>query len=217
MAKVSVTTHTAVITPISGLLTRIVGVPRGLRVEIGGNNPTKSAVAEKEISMKTKSSQLVRLALAAAFLVVPMAVFGQVTAEMSAFKVVVENRKEVKASAAQARPGDVIEYSVVYRNRDKGAAKNVMATLPIPTGMEFLPKTSSPGQVMASLDGSEFSAVPLTRKVKKADGTVEDQEVPYSEYRFLRWNLGDLPAGGSKEVSARVRITSSSSVTASER
>jgi uncharacterized repeat protein (TIGR01451 family) len=186
-------------------------------VEICGNNPTSSAAAEKEISMKTKSSHLVRFVLAASFLVLPVAVFGQVTAEMSAFKVVVENRKEVKTSAAQAKPGDVIEYSVLYRNRDKGAANNVMATLPIPAGMEFVPKTSSPSEVTASLDGSQFSAVPLMRQVKKADGTVQDQEVPYSEYRFLRWNLGNLPAGGSKAVSARVRITSTPSVTAVER
>ncbi len=123
----------------------------------------------------------------------------------------------MKSSARQAKPGDVIEYSVIYRNRDNDAARNVMATLPIPTGMEFLPKTSNPEHVMASLDGSEFAPVPLMHKVKRADGTVADQEVPYSQYRFLRWNLGDLPAGGSKSVSARMRITSSSSEAASER
>jgi uncharacterized repeat protein (TIGR01451 family) len=140
--------------------------------------------------------------------------FGQVTAEMSASKVVTEASKETKVSAKQAKPGDVIEYSVLYRNRDNAAARNVMATMPVPHGMEFLGQTASPAQVMASLDGSHFAPVPLMRKVKKADGTEVEQMVPFSEYRSLRWSLGELPANGSKSVSARMRILSVPSVVA---
>ncbi len=155
--------------------------------------------------MANKSSHLVRMALAA-LLVLPVTVLCQVTADMTASKVVLEDHKEVLASAKQAKPGDVIEYRVVYRNRDKAAARNVMATLPVPQGMEYLPRTASPVQVMASTNGSDFASVPLKRQVKKADGSVQEQEVPYSEYRFLRWNLGELPGGSSKSVSARMRI-----------
>jgi hypothetical protein len=89
-----------------------------------------------------------------------------------------------------------------------------MATLPVPHGMEFLPSTASPVRVMASTDGANFAAVPLMRKVHKADGTVDEQPVPVSEYRFLRWNLGELPAGAGKNVSARMRLTGPAAVAA---
>jgi uncharacterized repeat protein (TIGR01451 family) len=164
--------------------------------------------------MWNKSSHLIRIALTAMLLVVPA--LAQVTAEMSASKVVVEAQKEMKVSASQAKPGDVIEYSVVYRNRDASMARNVMATMPVPKGMEFLPQTATPADVMASLDGSHFAAVPLMRKVKKADGSEVEEMVPFSEYRFLRWSLGELPAKGSKSVSARMRILSTPSVVAKQ-
>jgi hypothetical protein len=32
--------------------------------------------------------------------------------------------------------------------------------------------------------------------------------VPVSEYRSLRWDLGEIPAGGTKTVSARMLLTS---------
>jgi uncharacterized repeat protein (TIGR01451 family) len=167
---------------------------------------------EREIDMSNKSSHLIRIALTAMLLVAPA--FAQVTAEMTASKLAMEGRKETKVSASEAKPGDVIEYSVVYRNRDANVARNVMATMPVPKGMEFLPKTASPMEVMASLDGAHFAAVPLMRKVKQADGTEAEQMVPFSEYRFLRWSLGELPANGSKSVSARMRILSTPSVMA---
>jgi uncharacterized repeat protein (TIGR01451 family) len=167
--------------------------------------------------MATKFSHLVRIALVATLTALPAAAFGQVTAEMSASKVVVQDQKEVMNSAQQARPGDVIEYSVVYRNHDKSTAKTVMATLPVPHGMEFLPKTASPAQLTASTDGVHFAALPLMRKVKKADGTMQEQMVPYSEYRFLRWSLGDMAAGSSKNVSARMRIVDVAPVMAAKK
>jgi hypothetical protein len=44
------------------------------------------------------------------------------------------------------------------------------------------------------------------RPVKQPDGTVIQQPVPWSEYRALRWSVGDLDAGKSVTVSARARL-----------
>lgn len=38
------------------------------------------------------------------------------------------------------------------------------------------------------------------------DGRTARREVPASEYRFLRWNLGDLPAGSTRTVRARMQL-----------
>jgi hypothetical protein len=53
---------------------------------------------------------------------------------------------------------------------------------------------------MATKDGV-FAAEPLTRQ---ANGKPES--VPYRDYRSLRWELAQLPAGGVTEVTARARV-----------
>jgi hypothetical protein len=74
--------------------------------------------------------------------------------------------------------------------------------------MEYLAKTAKPVKLYASIDpdGKVFQEVPLKRQVKKADGTTVTVEVPCTEYRFLRWNSGDLAAGGKVTLSARMRV-----------
>lgn len=113
---------------------------------------------------------------------------------------------EVLAPAEQARPGEVVEYQARYTNEGRDGVRQLIATLPIPNGMEYLPRTAMPAQVQASLDGSSFAAVPLRRKVRLADGREVMQEVPASEYRWLRWTLGSLAGNGAETVRARVRV-----------
>lgn len=131
------------------------------------------------------------------------------TATLEAHKVVVvSNGKETLVAASEAKPGDVLEYRATYRNISQKPLRAVMATLPVPsTGVEYLPNTASPASVEASINGAQFAPAPLKRLVTTADGKPQQQLVPTSEYRFLRWPLGDLPAGASKTVSARVRVT----------
>jgi len=132
---------------------------------------------------------------------------GDVVVELSAKKVVkgADNREKME-SAEKSLPGDIIEYSVVYRNRGKDAARNLVGTLPVPQGMEFIPSTATPDKISASLDGKAFGSVPLKRKVRTANGREETRDIPYSEYRFLRWDLGMLEAGKEAVTVARVRI-----------
>lgn len=106
----------------------------------------------------------------------------------------------------EARPGDVIEYQVTYRNPAKAAARQVAATLPVPAGgMAYLDGSASPGPLQASLDGVHFAPTPLVRDVVR-EGKRVSETVPPSEYKFLRWNLGDLAAGQQVTVKARMRL-----------
>lgn len=106
------------------------------------------------------------------------------------------------------RPGDVVEYEARYVNSTRRKAEDVQLTLPVPAGgMQYLPQATSATPVhSASVDGVRFEPVPLRRAVKRADGLLQIQEVPLSEYRFLRWNLGDLPAGAHRAVRARMQL-----------
>jgi uncharacterized repeat protein (TIGR01451 family) len=131
------------------------------------------------------------------------------TATLEAHKVVLaDNGKEQLVAASKAKPGDVLEYRATYRNISAKPLRAVMATLPVPSrGVEYLPNSAAPAGVEASINGAQFAPAPLKRLVTTPDGKPQQQLVPASEYRFLRWPLGDLPAGASKTVSARVRVT----------
>ena len=148
-----------------------------------------------------------RAALAALVLYLPLQ--AEVKVNLVANKIVSVDGAEHKQSADKAKPGEVIEYAAEYQNLDKASVKNVMATLPVPAGLEYLPETSSPQIMMASTDGSTYAPAPLKRSVRGTDGKMMDVLVPYSEYRSLRWNLGEISAGASKTVSARMKVKTS--------
>ena len=118
--------------------------------------------------------------------------------------------KEQLKPADRAMPGEVVQYDALYKNTSSAGVRNLAPTLPIPPGLEFLPETVNPMPAFASVDGRTFAPFPLVRKVTKPDGTVEEQAVPASEYRALRWTVGDLEAGKSILVSARARLAMNS-------
>lgn len=132
---------------------------------------------------------------------------GDVSVILTARRITVVDGKETKSPAEQARPGDVIEYRAEYRNDGAAPVKQLAATLPVPNGMEYLPRTAAPQTLLASLDGAKFEPVPLKRRVRLADGREVTREVPPSEYRYLRWTLGTLGQRQSREVTARVRVS----------
>ncbi len=106
------------------------------------------------------------------------------------------------------RPGDVVEYEARYINPTVKTVRNVQVTLPVPEGgLELLPlETLSTPARSASVDGRRFDPIPLKREVRRADGRVAMEPVPLAEYRYLRWDLGDLPAGAERTVRARMQL-----------
>jgi uncharacterized repeat protein (TIGR01451 family) len=130
-----------------------------------------------------------------------------VTVQLTAQRVVKKGQgQEVLSPGDTAKPGEVIEYRVVYRNSGKGTARDLQGRLPIPAEMEYVPGSAVPADVSASLDDKNFSKVPLKHKVRLPDGSIAVREVPSSEYRSLRWDLRDLAPGASVTAKARMRI-----------
>lgn len=133
---------------------------------------------------------------------------ADVKVQLKSFKVVNKQNKESLIAAKTAKPGDLIEYQATYKNTGKKGVQGVMATLPIPSGMHFVPNSVSPKSMMVSLDGKHFSKPPLKKKIVLSNGGVEYKLVPHQEYRFLRWNLDKIPAGKKRMVTARVKVVS---------
>lgn len=109
--------------------------------------------------------------------------------------------------ASEARPGELIEYHVRYRNTGASRAQRVEATLPIPRDTVYEATDRLPVP-LASLDGRHFEPVPLRRVAVQPDGRKVLVTVPLSEYRYLRWPLGDLARDQGASVRARVRVQS---------
>jgi uncharacterized repeat protein (TIGR01451 family) len=116
--------------------------------------------------------------------------------------------KETLVPAEQVKPGDVVEYQATYTNTASRPLRNLQATVPIPASLEFLPDSAKPTTVLASVDGKTFSRVPLMRQTRAAGGPQKSEAVPYREYRFLRWDIGELSAKKSIVVSARAKVSS---------
>jgi uncharacterized repeat protein (TIGR01451 family) len=131
---------------------------------------------------------------------------AEVKVILLASKIVKVDGTEHKESSDKAKPGDIIEYVAEYKNTDKSPVKNVIATLPVPAGMEYVPQTAVPNDVMASTNGTTYAPVPLKKTVRNASGQTVQELVPYSEYRSLRWSLGDIAGEMSKSVRARMKV-----------
>jgi uncharacterized repeat protein (TIGR01451 family) len=132
--------------------------------------------------------------------------WSEVKIALTASKIVVVNGGEKKEPGDKAKPGDVIEYMAAYTNTDKQSVNQVQANLPVPSGMEYLPGTAVPANATATTDGIHFAPVPLKRSVKGADGKTKEELVPTSEYKSLRWDLGEIGAGATKSVKARMQV-----------
>lgn len=133
------------------------------------------------------------------------AVVKAVSVELTQFKVVKDAKGvEQLVAAPSVMPGDVIEYKVTYKNTSTKSVGGLVADLPIPEGLEYLPKSAKPGAalVKAAAKDGEYAAEPLMRKLPGN----KSEPVPYNEYRALRWSLGELPAGGVAAVTARAKV-----------
>lgn len=131
---------------------------------------------------------------------------GPLETRLEARRVVLAGGRESLVDAANAKPGDVIEYRATYRNSGKAALANLEATVPIPANTEFVEGSARPAGARASTDGVAFSAMPLKRKARTAAGVEVEQTVPLSEYRALRWYPGTLAGEVEVTFTARVRV-----------
>jgi hypothetical protein len=121
-------------------------------------------------------------------------------------KVVVVAGKETLQSASTAKPGEVLQDLATYTNKSNRALSGVEATLPVPANTELMMNSVTPATARASVDGINFFAMPLKRKVKLANGVEVEQVLALSEYRYLRWYPGELGAKQSIVFSAQFRV-----------
>jgi len=151
---------------------------------------------------------LLSFALSALVLASPAQADNVLSVDLKAYKLVTKAKVITKVPAAEIKPNDIIEYRATYKNVSTRAINGVIGVVPIPEGLTLQARSAIPADAEASLDGRQFSRIPLRRSETQADGSSRIVEVPLSEYRAVRWGIGSLPAGASKDVSIRAVVNS---------
>ena len=142
-------------------------------------------------------------------------VVDPITIKLERKKVTLAEGKEVLIAATTAKPGEVIEETATYNNPSKKSTRRVEATLPVPQYTQPLLGSILPAEVKASTDGKVFASIPLKRKIKQPNGVTVEQDVPLSEYRFLRWSAVELAPEKQFVVSARFKLNENAPAVAS--
>jgi uncharacterized repeat protein (TIGR01451 family) len=163
-------------------------IPACLSLLLACLAPTHVSAADADSSAKTQSPIVVNL---------------------KQFKVIQDAKGEAKyTDASLVLPGDLLEYQATYTNRGT-VPLTVTATLPVPEAVEYVKDSAKAKPALAhsvALKDSVFAQEPLTRKVAATGASALVQQVPYAEYRFVRWDLGRLAPGASAEVSIRAQV-----------
>lgn len=155
----------------------------------------------------TSIALLLSLATATAFAAPKM------TMEMKAEKdvVVVENGKQVKKRVeAQAQvSGEVVIYTIHYRNEGNDVATAVKFDNKIPEGTTYIGESAKgDADITFSTDNGKSYKKPaqLTYEAVNAKGEKETVIASPEKYTDIRWVIPQVPAGGSGQIGYEVRI-----------
>jgi uncharacterized repeat protein (TIGR01451 family) len=116
------------------------------------------------------------------------------TGSIEAFRVITtEDGKEDFLPADKAKPKDVIEYRLTYKNRGKDPVQNIFITDPIPSGTEYVEESASrpaSGRVEFSIDGGKtYHNWPITVTEKTKDGAEVAKQATPEMVTHIRWTL----------------------------
>ncbi len=107
-------------------------------------------------------------------------------------------------------PGDVIRYTIAYRNAGKSEARDAVIVDPVPKGTTYIPGSAAGegAEIGFSLDGKTFQAPPqLKYKVRQPDGSEAELQASPDMYTHIRWTISKpVPPGGTGAVSFKVKV-----------
>ncbi len=146
--------------------------------------------------------------LAAQAQTVTATVAPDVQIKLTLERITVEKGKEVLVSTERAAPGEQVQYVAAYTNSaalTTAPIASLQATLPVPAAMRYV-GSAQPTPIAASTDGKTYETYPIVRMIKQADGSVKRVQVPFDEYRSLRWTIQSLAPQTAQAVKARMQV-----------
>jgi len=144
---------------------------------------------------------------------------AEVRSQLAAFQVLPgDNGAERYAAADAAKPGDVIEYRLEYRNDGKQAVTQLVVNGPVPAGTVYIggsAQTATRAQLKFSYDGgtSWHVTAPL-QVIKGTDGKSITRPAPDDAVTNVEWLVQEpLKAGIAQQYRYRVRVVTGSEPT----
>jgi uncharacterized repeat protein (TIGR01451 family) len=109
-----------------------------------------------------------------------------------------------------SRPGNVIVYTIAYRNLAKTAIAEASIVDPIPAGTVYVPGSAEgvDTRVTCSVDGGRsYQEPPVMVAVRAPDGTEKSMPVSADRYTHIKWVVKQPVApGASGQVSMKVAV-----------
>ncbi|MGH8492671.1 MAG: hypothetical protein ACRERR_06130 [Moraxellaceae bacterium] len=115
-------------------------------------------------------------------------------------------KKVVKRVPAQSSaPGEVLIYTLNYKNIGDEKATAVNVDNPLPNGTRYMANTASgaEGQINFSVDGGKTYGKPEQLAVQKS-GKKAKAEAP--DYTNIRWVLGEVKPGQTGQLGFRAQV-----------
>jgi uncharacterized repeat protein (TIGR01451 family) len=167
--------------------------------------------------MKHSLTHTARLALSLLALMLSTLAFAapQVGLEIIAEKDVVETNERGddvvrRVVTADAAPGDILFYTLRYRNSGSEAARNVQIDNPVPEGTAFNAGSAwgDGADILFSIDGGNSYRKPvhLTYEITERSGEKRQLQAPPEQYNAVRWTVTDIPAGAEGSVGFSVTV-----------
>lgn len=173
-------------------------------------------------SKKTKTTKgecmqkMIRAAVVTAMIMAPVLAFAapKITMQIKATKEVTvkQNGKNVTKMmpVKGVSPGDVITYTISYKNEGDELAKDVVINDPIPAGSSYLAETAEGkgADITYSIDKGKTYNKPtiLSYEAATPGGKSEKRVATPDDYTHIRWVVESVPAGGSGKVSFKVKV-----------
>lgn len=119
--------------------------------------------------------------------------------------------KEVWLPADSAKPGDIIQYELTYKNVSDKPIKNLVPQMPIPRNTIYIDKSATstiPADIEFSIDGGKtFGTPPIYYYVKKSNGEKVRKKATPDMYTNIRWKLKrDLNPQETVKLTLRVKV-----------
>jgi len=107
-------------------------------------------------------------------------------------------------------PGDILKYTVTYKNVGTVEARDGRITDPIPKETAYVSGSAEGGdaETTFSLDGKTFQVPPLLKyKIRQADGTEAEYQATPEMYTHIQWKLlKPVPPGGTGSMSFKAKV-----------
>jgi hypothetical protein len=165
----------------------------------------------------TRTGRVASYILVAGFTLTPATASAELLSEMKAYVVTTgDDGQPSYETADTVKPGQVIMYQMTHTNTFDNSIGGVAIVGPVPDGSILIANsyaTSKPatvevrGEFDADEPGEEWSTLPATRTIIRADGSRTTEILGEESFTAIRWKLdGSLQAGEEVINQYRVRV-----------